>query len=94
MDAETVTRWLSGRIPHQRIRLAVADLLGETEAGLWPQTRPDLAPGGEATPEANSLVPGGSALVVDGSGWVLLPRPARRDYEANSSATQRATPVG
>jgi RNA polymerase sigma-70 factor, ECF subfamily len=43
VDAKTVTRWLSSRIPHQRARLAVADLLGETEAGLWPQTRPDLA---------------------------------------------------
>jgi len=51
VDAKTVTRWLAGRIPRQRARLAVADLLGETEADLWPQTRPDLAPGAEATAE-------------------------------------------
>jgi transcriptional regulator with XRE-family HTH domain len=51
VDAKTVTRWLSGRVPRQRTRLAVADLLGETEADLWPQTRPDLAPGAEATAE-------------------------------------------
>jgi hypothetical protein len=51
VDVKTVTRWLAGRIPHQRTRLAVADVLGETEAGLWPQTRPDLTPGAEATAE-------------------------------------------
>lgn len=51
VDVKTVNRWLSGRLPHQRTRLAVADLLGETEAHLWPQARPDLAPGAEATAE-------------------------------------------
>ncbi|UFN95779.1 helix-turn-helix domain-containing protein [Micromonospora aurantiaca] len=51
VDVKTVTRWLAGRIPHQRTRLAVADALGETEADLWPQTRPDQAPGAEATAE-------------------------------------------
>lgn len=51
VDVKTVTRWLTGRIPHQRTRLAVADALGQTEADLWPQTRPDQAPGAEATAE-------------------------------------------
>lgn len=51
VDAKTVTRWLAGRVPRQRTRLAVADVLGETETDLWPQTRPDLAPGAEATAE-------------------------------------------
>jgi len=51
VDTKTVTRWLSGRVPRQRTRLAVADILGETEADLWPQTRLDLAPGAEATAE-------------------------------------------
>lgn len=51
VDVKTVNRWLAGRIPHQRTRLTVADLLGETEADLWPQTRPDLAAGAEATAE-------------------------------------------
>jgi hypothetical protein len=52
VDVKTVNRWLTGRLPHQRTRLAVADALGETEADLWPQARPDLAPGSEATAEA------------------------------------------
>jgi transcriptional regulator with XRE-family HTH domain len=51
VDVKTVNRWLAGRIPHQRTRLAVADALGETEAALWPATRPDQAPGAEATAE-------------------------------------------
>lgn len=51
VDTKTVTRWLSGRIPRQRTRLAVADVLGETETDLWPQTRPDQAPGAESTAE-------------------------------------------
>lgn len=51
VDVKTVNRWLSGRMPHQRTRLAVADLLGENEADLWPQARPDLAPGAESTAE-------------------------------------------
>jgi hypothetical protein len=51
VDVKTVNRWLAGRLPHQRTRLAVADVLGETEADLWPHARPDLAPGAEATAE-------------------------------------------
>lgn len=45
VDVKTVNRWLAGRIPHQRTRLAVAVVLGETEADLWPQARPDQVPG-------------------------------------------------
>ena len=51
VDVKTVNRWLTGRVPHQRTRLAVADALGETEADLWPQARPDLNPGAEVTAE-------------------------------------------
>ncbi|GGJ74144.1 transcriptional regulator [Pilimelia anulata] len=51
VDVKTVRRWLVGRLPRQRTRHAVADLLRESEAQLWPQTRPDLAPGAEATAE-------------------------------------------
>jgi hypothetical protein len=51
VDVKTVNRWLSGRMPHQRTRLAVAELLGENEADLWPRARPDLVPGAEATAE-------------------------------------------
>jgi hypothetical protein len=51
VDVKTVNRWLAGRVPHQRTRLAVAEVLGETEVDVWPQARPDLAPGAEATAE-------------------------------------------
>ncbi|GIH78344.1 helix-turn-helix transcriptional regulator [Planobispora longispora] len=36
VDPKTVTRWIGGRIPHPRHRLAVADLLGLDEGELWP----------------------------------------------------------
>ncbi|MEU8202916.1 XRE family transcriptional regulator [Streptosporangium sp. NPDC049046] len=36
VDPKTVTRWLAGRIPHPRHRLAVADLLDVDENDLWP----------------------------------------------------------
>jgi len=51
VDVKTVNRWLAGRLPHQRTRLAVAQLLNESEASLWPQSRPDLSPGAAATAE-------------------------------------------
>lgn len=51
VDAKTVNRWLGGRLPHQRTRLAVATVLGEPEAQLWPQARPDLHVGAAATAE-------------------------------------------
>ncbi|MEU3168529.1 helix-turn-helix transcriptional regulator [Streptosporangium sp. NPDC006930] len=38
VDPKTVGRWLNGRIPHPRHRLAVADLLHVTEDDLWPET--------------------------------------------------------
>lgn len=37
VDPKTVDRWISGRIPYPRHRWAVADLLGTTEADLWPE---------------------------------------------------------
>jgi len=51
VDVKTVNRWLAGRVPHQRTRIAVAVVLGEPEADLWPQARPDLAPGGNVLGE-------------------------------------------
>ncbi|MEU3009332.1 hypothetical protein [Nocardia asteroides] len=51
VDAKTVSRWLSGRVPHRRSRIAVAEALGETEDSLWPQARPDMAAGSPATSE-------------------------------------------
>ncbi|WP_223884751.1 hypothetical protein [Nocardia colli] len=51
VDVKTVNRWLAGRVPHRRTRLAVATVLGESEANLWPQVRPDLSAGTPATAE-------------------------------------------
>ena len=38
VDPKTVTRWLAGRTPHPRHRLAVADLLHADENDLWPES--------------------------------------------------------
>ena len=39
VDPKTVERWVTaGRTPHRRHRLALASLLGEGEAFLWPET--------------------------------------------------------
>lgn len=54
VDVKTVNRWLAGRIPHRRTRLAVAEVLNESETTLWPQTRPDLTAGAPATAEVLS----------------------------------------
>lgn len=51
VDVKTVNRWLAGRVPHKRTRLAVAEALGEPESTLWPQSRPDLSPGAPSTAE-------------------------------------------
>ena len=36
VDPKTVRRWLNGRIPYPANRTAIADLVGEEEADLWP----------------------------------------------------------
>lgn len=51
VDVKTVNRWLAGRVPHRRTRLAVAQTLGESENVIWPQVRPDLSAGAPATAE-------------------------------------------
>lgn len=38
VDSKTVERWLRGRTPHLRNRIAVAALLGEDAQYLWPET--------------------------------------------------------
>jgi hypothetical protein len=54
VDGKTIDRWVAGRVPHRRNRLAVAEALGETEAALWPTSRPDQAPGFASTGEVVS----------------------------------------
>ena len=36
VDLRTIERWERGRLPHPRHRFAVAELLGVSEASLWP----------------------------------------------------------
>ncbi|MQA94947.1 MAG: XRE family transcriptional regulator [Streptosporangiales bacterium] len=51
VDAKTVSRWMAGRLPHRRNRMAAATYLSATEQDLWPQARPDLAPTASAAVE-------------------------------------------
>ncbi len=51
VDVKTVDRWIRGRTPRTRTRLTVASVLGDTEANLWPSSRPDQAPGTTSTAE-------------------------------------------
>lgn len=37
VDPKTVRRWLEGRVPYPRYRLAMSHLLGADEADLWPE---------------------------------------------------------
>jgi transcriptional regulator with XRE-family HTH domain len=36
VDPKTVRRWLNGRVPYAANRAAIADLVGQDEADLWP----------------------------------------------------------
>jgi Domain of unknown function (DUF5919) len=51
VDTKTVDRWIGGRTPHRRSRLAVAEALGEDEATLWPSARPDQGAGAPSISE-------------------------------------------
>lgn len=41
VDARTVARWMSGRLPSARNRVAICRLLGATAADLWPDLTPE-----------------------------------------------------
>ncbi|MDR0359836.1 MAG: XRE family transcriptional regulator [bacterium] len=51
VDPKTAQRWIGGRVPHPRHRMAVASLVSEDEAYLWPGATPGTAPGTEASCE-------------------------------------------
>src|SRR5215831_13339452 len=36
VDPKTVERWINGRVPHRRHRMAAAHYLGTDDAYLWP----------------------------------------------------------
>ena len=63
VDPKTVQRWLAGRVPHRRHRWAIAALVGEHEAYLWPAiARPRTAP--PAAAELQALYPHRSDVPV------------------------------
>jgi hypothetical protein len=51
VNTKTVDRWVRGRTPRLRARLAVAKILGDAETNLWPATRPDQSAGSVSTAE-------------------------------------------
>jgi hypothetical protein len=76
VDPRTVQRWLNGRIPHPRHRWAVAKLLDDDEARLWPSLARELASGAEATAEVVAAY-GHRADVPIGT-WATLIENSRR----------------
>lgn len=52
VDPKTVRRWVDGRVPYPRHRLALADMLHSSERDLWP----DLAPISAAAPHPAEIV--------------------------------------
>ncbi|WP_432486902.1 XRE family transcriptional regulator [Kineococcus sp. SYSU DK018] len=51
VDEKTVQRWIKGRVPHQRHRWAVAKLVSEDEAYLWPTSEARLDSSAGSTAE-------------------------------------------
>ena len=79
VDPRTVQRWLNGRVPHARHRWAVAKLLDDDEARLWPSTRDELASGADATAEIVAAY-GHRADIPVGT-WSTLIANARRQID-------------
>jgi hypothetical protein len=79
VDPKTVQRWLGGRVPHPRHRMALVRLLGEEEDYLWPSARPDVGPGAEATAELVAAY--GHRVDVPRQKWTSLLSTARRHID-------------
>ena len=57
VDPKTVQRWLAGRVPHARHRWAIAALVREDEAYLWPAVARDGHQPASAASELVTLYP-------------------------------------
>jgi hypothetical protein len=58
VDPKTVERWLAGRTPHPRSRLAIAKLLGRPESELWPHAATNTdGPTSRFGPEIRAVYP-------------------------------------
>ena len=79
VDPKTVQRWLGGRVPHPRHRMALVRLLGEEEGYLWPSARPDVGPGAEATSEVVAAY--GHRVDVPRQKWTSLLATARQHID-------------
>jgi DNA-binding transcriptional regulator YdaS (Cro superfamily) len=44
VDPKTVQRWMAGRVPYPRHRVALVELTGWTERDLWPESRRPVDP--------------------------------------------------
>ncbi|HET7385312.1 MAG TPA: DUF5919 domain-containing protein [Nocardioidaceae bacterium] len=76
VDLKTVQRWLKGRVPHQRFRWAVAGLLEEDEAYLWPTSAVETAAGAGSTAEVVAAY--ARRAEIDSRLWVRLIDDSRR----------------
>jgi len=79
VDPKTVQRWLRGRVPHPRHRMALVRLLGQEEGYLWPSARPDVGPGAEATSEVIAAY--GHRVDVPKAKWTNLLATATRHID-------------
>lgn len=79
VDPKTVHRWLIGRVPHPRHRMALVRLLSAEEGYLWPTARPDVSPGAEATSEVVAAY--GHRVDVPRDKWTSLLSSARRHID-------------
>lgn len=66
VDRKTVERWIStGRVPHHAHRVAVAQLLGEDDVFLWPETATTQRAESASQAEFVALYPNRGSVSID-----------------------------
>ncbi|MFC5379989.1 XRE family transcriptional regulator [Aquipuribacter nitratireducens] len=66
VDRKTVERWIvSGRVPHRTHRVAVAQLLGEDDVFLWPETAADPRTVSASQAEFVAIHPNRGSVSID-----------------------------